>query len=105
MFTSAAVVITAVPPSFSAISSVSSFAPPICPDKTLITNLALSSMTNTAGSIFLSLMYGEIKRTTAPNEKIQTSASLVLKSSAILLDVGSEYHSICVSLSENLEGA
>ncbi|MCH7640495.1 MAG: hypothetical protein IH855_13720, partial [Bacteroidetes bacterium] len=50
-------------------------------------------------------MYGEIKRSTARNEKIQTSASLVLKSSAILLDVSSEYYSICGSLSEDLEGA
>jgi len=50
----------------------------------------LSSITKTAGSVFLSLRYGDISLITAPNEKIQTSASFVLNSSAILLEVAAD---------------
>jgi hypothetical protein len=42
---------------------------------------------------------------TAPNEKMQTSASLLLKRSAILAPVDSEYQLISELPSENFEGA
>ena len=79
---------------FSAISCVSSFAPPICPDNTLITKFVLSSITITAGSVFLSFRCGAINRITAPKENRQIKPSLFLKSSTIFSDVGSEYHVI-----------
>ena len=86
--------ITACACNFSAIFSVSSFAPPICPDKTLITKFVLSSITITAGSVFLSFRCGAINRITAPRENRHIIASLFLKSSIIFSDVGSEYHVI-----------
>ena len=105
LFTSAAVVITGKASNFSAISTVSSLAPPICPDKTLITKFVLSSITITAGSIFLSFKYGAINLITAPNEKIQINALLFLKSSTIFSVVGSEYHVIPIASVVNFEGA
>ncbi len=105
LLTSAAVVITGVAPNFSAISSAREFAPPRWPDKVLITKFVLSSITITAGSDFLSYICGAISLITAPRENKQISASFVLKSSAILFPLGSEYHCISELLSENFEGA
>ncbi len=92
LFTSAAVVTTGVAPIFLAISSVSSFAPPRWPDKAEITKLALSSITITAGSVFLSLRNGETSLITAPRENRQTRPSNLSKSSATLTEVCSSYH-------------
>ena len=92
MFTSAAVVITGVAPMFFAISFESSFAPPKCPDKTLITKFALSSITITAGYVYLSLICGANNLITAPNENKQITPSLFLKSSTIFPLVDSSYH-------------
>ena len=83
LLTSAAVVIIGVEPIFSAISFDNSFAPPKCPDKTLITKFALSSITITAGSVFLSLMCGASNLITAPNENKQIIPSLFLNKSTI----------------------
>ena len=105
MFISAAVVITGDAPSFSEISLVSLLAPPICPDKTLITKFILSSITITAGSVFLSFKYGAINLITAPNEKIQIKALLFLKSSMIFSVVGSEYHVIPTVSVVSFDGA
>ena len=105
MFTSAAVVITGVAPILSAISFESSFAPPKWPDKTLITKFALSSITITAGSVFLSLICGANNRITAPNENKQITPSLFLKSSTIFPLVESSYQLIFSSSFENFIGA
>jgi len=105
LFTSAAVVITGVAPSLSAMSFVSLFAPPRCPESVLITNLALSSITITAGSVFLSFRCGEINLITAPYENKQTSASFDLNNSTIFVDVLSLYQLMLVLPSENLLGA
>ena len=83
MFTSAAVVITGVAFIFSAISFESSFAPPKCPDKTLMTKFALSSITITAGSVFLSLICGASNLITAPKENKQIIPSFALNKSTI----------------------
>src|SRR3990167_2271838 len=84
---------------------VNSFAPPKCPDNTLITKLVLSSITITAGSVFLSFRYGAINLITAPKENKQINALLFLKSSTIFSDVDSEYQIISLSPFENLDGA
>ena len=104
MFTSAAVVITGIALSFSAIVCVSSLAPPRCPDSTLITKLVLSSITITAGSFFLSFKCGAINLITAPSENRQINALLFLNNSIIFSEVGSEYQIISLSF-ENFEGA
>ncbi len=44
-----------------------------------ITKFALSSITKTAGSVFLSTRRFEINRITAPKEKMHIRASFVLK--------------------------
>ncbi len=85
--------ITEVDPIFSAILFESSFAPPKCPDNTLITKFALSSITITAGSVFLSLICGASNLMTAPNENKQTMPSLLLNKSTIRFwVVDSSYH-------------
>src|SRR5574338_52795 len=105
LFTSAAVVMTGVAPSVFAISSVSSFAPPKCPDKTEMTKLALSSITIIAGSVFLSFRYGATSLITAPNEKRHTNPSYSPKSLAILCDVCSSYQVAETVGSWNFDGA
>src|SRR4029079_19283493 len=73
---------------------------PKCPDNALITKLALSSITSTAGSFFLSDSSGDMSRITAPNEKIQIRASWVLKTLDTRLEALSSNHvtSPCESL-------
>src|SRR5574338_68682 len=105
LFTSAAVVMTGVEPNFLAISSVSSFAPPKCPDNTEMTKLALSSITIIAGSVFLSFRYGATSLIAAPNEKRHTNPSYSPKSSAILSDVCSSYQIAETVESLNFDGA
>ena len=68
-------------------------------------NLAVSSITTTAGSVFLSFRLGVIKRITAPNEKIHIKASYLLKSSLTLAVVESSNQFMVVLLSENFDGA
>ncbi len=75
------------------------------PDKTLITKFVLSSITITAGSVFLSFKWGAINLITAPKEKRQINASEFLKSSIILSVVGSEYHTMSLFSFDNLTGA
>ena len=53
---SEAVVMTGSAPIFFDISMASSFAPPMWPDKSDIICFALSSITRTAGSVYLSLI-------------------------------------------------
>ena len=74
-------------------------------DKTLMTKFVLSSMTITAGSVFLSFKCGAINLITAPNEKRQINALLFLKRSTIFSDVGSEYHVIALFFFANFDGA
>ena len=83
LFTSAAVVITGIEFRKAAIYLDNELAPPKCPERVLITNVALSSITKTAGSVFLSLRSCEISLITAPKEKIQIKASYDLKRSEI----------------------
>jgi uncharacterized membrane protein len=74
-FTSAAVVITGFELRYDAINRVNALAPPRCPDNVLITKFALSSITRTAGSVFLSTRKGAIILITAPSENIHINAS------------------------------
>jgi hypothetical protein len=80
-------VITGVEFSISATDLVNELAPPRCPDRALITKFALSSITITAGSVFLSFNRFDIKRITAPNEKMQIMLSYSLKISSIMIFV------------------
>ncbi len=75
------------------------------PDKTLMKNSFLSSITTIAGSVFLSLICGAINLITAPNENRQISASFILKSSEIFCEAGSEYHLTSLFSLENFFGA
>ena len=107
-FTSAAVVITGRAPSLPAMSRVSSFAPPMCPDSTLMTKFLISSITITAGSVFLSLRWGAISLIVAPSENRHTSPSLCANSLDATADVCSAYQVIRALLpyvSANLPGA
>ena len=108
LFTSAAVVITACAPRRPAMDSVSSLAPPMCPDSTLMAKLDDSSTTTTAGSVFLLFMCGATSLIVAPSENMQTSPSYLANSSAILADVASAYHrmpSLSVCAPANFSGA
>jgi hypothetical protein len=73
--TSAAVVITGCAPRNEATNLASAFAPPRCPESALMTLFALSSITSTAGSLFLSMRCGATILITAPRENIQINAS------------------------------
>ena len=73
---SEAVVMTACAPRISARCSASTLARPICPERTGITNFAVSLMTITAGSVILSRTYGAMDRTAMPAaEKKRTAAA------------------------------
>ncbi len=89
LFTSAAVVITGR--EFRKLDTYldKALAPPKWPDKVLITKVALSSITNTAGSVFLSTRSFEINLITAPKEKIQIKASYEWNRSSIFFWVDS----------------
>ena len=65
-FTSVAVVTTGVAPSSRASSRVSSFAPPMWPESREMTNCPASSVTSTAGSVFLSFTQGAMALTAMP---------------------------------------
>ena len=94
--TSVAVVITAVAFISCAISSESLLAPPICPDKTGITNCPFSSTVITAGSIFLSSIYGAILRTAIPMAPTNICALALLK---LILSILFSMHSSKTSFS------
>jgi hypothetical protein len=104
-FTSAAVVITGF--EFAKKDDIflaNSFAPPRCPDNALITKLALSSMTSTAGSVFLFTTTGAISLITAPRENIHINASYFLNSEATMSPVCSLNHIISFLESSCLAG-
>ena len=72
---SVAVVMTGSASRILAASSASALAPPRCPDRREITNFPCSSMTRTAGSVFLSCTNGAMLRTAIPQAPIKISAS------------------------------
>ena len=75
-FTSVAVVMTADAPSAAARRRARSFAPPIWPESSGMTNCIFSSMQSTAGSVFLLARYGAISRTAIPHAPMKMSASI-----------------------------
>ena len=72
--TSVAVVITALPPVYSARTFASVTPPPTCPDKSGMANVPFSSRTITGGSVNLSFTNGAIARIAIPAAPINTSA-------------------------------
>ena len=74
LYPSVAVVMTAAACSAAASACASAFAPPMCPERIGMTKRARSSITSTAGSVFLLRTKGAISRTAMPHAPMKMSA-------------------------------